>query len=305
MISGPMGQDRIKPLNNRHIILQIIQVAEESAKGFDRVHTTLPLLTMMNIRSTYYAYPQHPAEVSYAVSWLRSKANELPKESEVLPTPTTTKQKRLSKPTETTEVNANPTPATSTDVGNETECPVCGESFGEGGVQLPSRAPTRSCSHPATVCTSCLSQTIGGHIDMRGAAIPVPCPNAECSSTLSNEDVKQWASEELFARWDMVSLREQMRQDRTGGGLFVWCQSPDCYSGQLHPEAESQPIVTCIRCSSKTCFTHNVLYHEGQSCKQYDRSRPIRDGLNRSVSRVAIWWRTRSCPGCFQPVCPS
>lgn len=65
---------------------------------------------------------------------------------------------------------------------------------------------------------------------------------------------------------------------------------------------ESQPIVTCIRCSSKTCFNHNVLYHEGQSCKQYDRSRPIKDGLNRSVSRVAIWWKTRNCPGCFQPV---
>lgn len=69
----------------------------------------------------------------------------------------------------------------------------------------------------------------------------------------------------------------------------------------LHVLAD-QPIVTCVRCGEKTCFNHNVVYHEGQTCKQYERSRPIKDALNRSVSRAVIWWRTRNCPGCFQPI---
>lgn len=238
-IAGPVGQDRVKPLNNRHIILQIVQVAEESSTGFDRTHNNIPLVSMMNIRSTYYAYPAYPAEVSVAVSWLRSKADQLPKEPEVAPRQTNTKQARLSKQLKTpstTEPNTTPDAVVPTEVNTVIECSVCAERFGEGTNPHPSRSPTVSCSHPADVCASCLSQTIAAHMEMRGVAIPVPCPNVACLSTLSNDDVRQWSSEDTFARWDMLSLREQMRKDKSGGGLFVWCQSPDCYSGQLHVE---------------------------------------------------------------------
>jgi IBR domain, a half RING-finger domain len=190
-------------------------------------------------------------------------------------------------------------------------CLVCADEFSYSATPpadaaiLPSRPPTERCAHPAGICTSCLSQTISATLEAHGAAQPIRCPDATCTEVMSRDDVKTWASDNTFARWDMLSLRELMRTDATtnpDGGLFVWCQSPYCYSGQLHPQGDAQPMVTCIRCSEKTCFTHSTMWHEGQTCKQYDRSRPVKDIINRGVSRAAIWWRSRSCPGCFQPV---
>jgi hypothetical protein len=49
---------------------------------------------------------------------------------------------------------------------------------------------------------------------------------------------------------------------------FVWCQN--CPSGQEHVGGEDQPIVTCQACGSKTCFKHQIPWHEQMLCDEYD-----------------------------------
>lgn len=300
-LKGPAGQERIKPLNDKHLVLQIIQVAQETAEGYNRAHNALPNHVAFNIRAQYYPAPNYPADVSPAINWLREVASKL--DEAPVPIVPTSNSKRISGRPQNPVQSAPVLPVSNTEISQESspDCLVCGEKFGDGSeeVKRPSRPTTSTCAHPADICTSCISSTISAHIDMRGAAIAVPCPVSTCSETLSRQDIKEWATEDVFARWDMLSLRETMRNDQ---GLFIWCQNPACYSGQLHAEGADQPIVTCVRCGEKTCFNHNVVYHEGQTCKQYERSRPIKDALNRSVSRAVIWWRTRNCPGCFQPI---
>ncbi|KAJ4136289.1 hypothetical protein NW768_003900 [Fusarium equiseti] len=51
---------------------------------------------------------------------------------------------------------------------------------------------------------------------------------------------------------------------------FVWCTS-GCGSGQIHDSGTAQPIATCLHCNHRSCFHHNVAWHENLSCEEYDQ----------------------------------
>lgn len=51
---------------------------------------------------------------------------------------------------------------------------------------------------------------------------------------------------------------------------FVWCTS-GCGSGQIHDSGSEQPIVTCLHCGHRSCFHHNVAWHQTLSCDEYDQ----------------------------------
>lgn len=51
---------------------------------------------------------------------------------------------------------------------------------------------------------------------------------------------------------------------------FVWCTA-SCGSGQIHESGAQHPIVTCLHCSQRSCFQHGVPWHEGLTCREYDR----------------------------------
>ena len=109
----------------------------------------------------------------------------------------------------------------------------------------------------------------------------MPCPHDTCPEMLTQDDVKQWATDGVYARYHMLLLRSLLRSEEGRGGLFVWCQNPTCFSGQIHPEQSEQPKVVCVQCGHATCFNHSVPWHEGKTCKQYDRTLPVKDTINR------------------------
>jgi hypothetical protein len=62
---------------------------------------------------------------------------------------------------------------------------------------------------------------------------------------------------------------------------YQWCMSPACKSGQIHDDAEAGPIMTCNHCGFRSCVLHQVPFHEGETCSQYDdRMNRLRDGLH-------------------------
>lgn len=50
---------------------------------------------------------------------------------------------------------------------------------------------------------------------------------------------------------------------------FIWCTA-GCGYGQVHDGGAEQPIVTCLLCERRTCFHHDVAWHENLSCAEYD-----------------------------------
>ena len=45
--------------------------------------------------------------------------------------------------------------------------------------------------------------------------------------------------------------------------------SPGCGSGQIHESGDENPIVTCIKCERKSCYSCKVPWHEGKSCDEF------------------------------------
>ena len=90
----------------------------------------------------------------------------------------------------------------------------------------------------------------------------IKCP--ECPSVLHYADVQAAASEVTFAAFDKLSMRNAL------GDLdeFAWCLKPDCGSGQLNVDNNS--FMHCASCGYKQCLTHNVEWHTGETCTQYD-----------------------------------
>jgi hypothetical protein len=94
---------------------------------------------------------------------------------------------------------------------------------------------------------------------------------------------------------------------------FMWCLSEKCSSGQIHDLVLNSHIV-CADCEFEMCFTHQVKWHEGLSCEQYDSLKETGDPEFQQTQEW-ITNNTKSCPecniqvqkgnGCFHMTCES
>lgn len=64
--------------------------------------------------------------------------------------------------------------------------------------------------------------------------------------------------------YEILSFRSAVSTDPN----FVWCQK--CNFGQLHSDGVNSPIVSCLNCNNRTCFNHQVPWHTGMTCPEYD-----------------------------------
>ena len=51
---------------------------------------------------------------------------------------------------------------------------------------------------------------------------------------------------------------------------FRWCIAKDCKSGQVHDEGDITPKVRCVGCKKTHCMVHQIAWHKGETCAQYD-----------------------------------
>lgn len=104
------------------------------------------------------------------------------------------------------------------------------------------------------------------------------CP--ECSAGLIWDDVRRLADEGTFARYETMSFRAAVGSDEN----FVWCRS--CSFGQLHDSGATQPIVRCLNCGARSCFTHQgIPWHERLTCEEYDAMVADPDGFQSQRDR--------------------
>lgn len=88
-----------------------------------------------------------------------------------------------------------------------------------------------------------------------------------------------------------------MRDDQA----FQMCLNPACSSGQIHDDSVGGPIMTCHTCSYKICFHHKRLWHEGQTCEEYDSTQQ-RQAEEERASAELVGGSSTMCPGCEAPI---
>ncbi|TGO52663.1 hypothetical protein BCON_0137g00250 [Botryotinia convoluta] len=167
------------------------------------------------------------------------------------------------------------------------ECSICAEDL------VLANFPhyiSDECTHDPTCCSSCLSRSIGVQIESKEWD-QIRCP--ECAVLLSFDNVKFFASEADFIRYDKNSLSSCIRSDPN----FTNCLGPGCNDGQIHEGGDDQPIMTCGTCSFKTCFTHKMPWHTDLTCEGYDDQ--SRNRLRQEEASQDLMDKvTKRCPNC-------
>ncbi|KAF8864894.1 hypothetical protein BDZ45DRAFT_581627 [Acephala macrosclerotiorum] len=157
------------------------------------------------------------------------------------------------------------------------ECCVCAEDLPESG--FPEQKITSTCNHEPTTCRTCLSITIATQIPEL-AWDQLHCP--ECPETLPYDIVRTYDKKSLLAAFQTMPN-------------FTMCLAPGCGSGQIHEGGDAEPIMTCRTCEFKTCFSHKMPWHEGQTCAEYDVMRRERMEQE-AASEAFISQNAKICP---------
>ncbi|EUC56169.1 ring finger protein, putative [Rhizoctonia solani AG-3 Rhs1AP] len=197
--------------------------------------------------------------------------------------------------------------APSQSAGFQNSAPTCSICF-EDTNHFPRRAPTSRCAHPPAICAPCLEEYIS-HSVLTDGLTSIPCPTPECEQTLGYDDVIRGAKSDKICldRYETLLLRRLLEHDPN----FAWCKNPACSWGQIHEGGDENPLVICEQCYTHSCFTHDIPWHTGFTCRQFDvnlkmeaesrRLKEQRDDENRE-SEEYIRNHAKKCPSCGRQI---
>ncbi|KAE9375865.1 hypothetical protein N431DRAFT_403883 [Stipitochalara longipes BDJ] len=83
-------------------------------------------------------------------------------------------------------------------------------------------------------------------------------------SLLPDESIRRYADQATWERHELLVARHALQDNPN----FVWCLSGKCEWGELHNPKSKRFI--CPACGFQTCFKHQIPWHEGLTCRQYD-----------------------------------
>ena len=168
------------------------------------------------------------------------------------------------------------------------DCAVCGESTPMA--DMPSLI---NCAHKSQICAACFALWIESELTGKGWK-NITCPHANCPVLLLHQEVQLYATPETFARYDSLAVREAL----DGVPKFRWCLNPACQSGQEH---EDGYIFTCTECGHQSCVVHNIAWHEGETCDEYDYrasgAKEREQKAQEEASVATINRLSKKCPG--------
>lgn len=169
------------------------------------------------------------------------------------------------------------------------DCAVCGET--KEVDDFPDHI-TQACDHEVSTCRDCLQSWIASSLESKFWD-QIRC--SECSEVLKHSDMKASASDDVFQKYDRLVTRAAL----SGNLDFRWCINPRCESGHIHTSGTSNPIFRCRSCGFKACAIHNIAWHEGETCEQFDiRTDPVkRKKAEEDASIKNIMETTKVCPG--------
>ncbi|KAL2008624.1 hypothetical protein VTN00DRAFT_6818 [Thermoascus crustaceus] len=164
------------------------------------------------------------------------------------------------------------------------ECIACLETLSPSS--FPSESITSACDHSARgnvdkrICTTCLSHHLDVQLNESGPN-HLTCPI--CLALMTYSDVRKWASQRTFSRYDSLKTRAAVSSDPN----FIWCRNPRCGSGQMHTSGPSSPIVICQACGTRACFNHpNAEWHEGLTCHEFDHPEAAEERRRREAEEL-------------------
>lgn len=172
------------------------------------------------------------------------------------------------------------------------------------------------CGHDANICSDCVLRHLSNQVNSNRTT-HVNCLLHECREMYNSEHVRKHGGIELAREMESVQSVQAIEQMPN----FRRCHRAECGSGQLHDDfGGTLTIMNCIKCSAQTCTYHQMEWHTGMTCKEYDRKmkRMRRRGWMRrmvllmhsrkddvgevSIDKVMKKMLIKACPKCGQGV---
>ncbi|KAF3046711.1 hypothetical protein E8E11_007248 [Didymella keratinophila] len=111
------------------------------------------------------------------------------------------------------------------------------------------------------------------------------------------EDIQDSAPSEVYRQYKWFHTKAEL--EVLPG--WHWCISEGCKSGQQIARRTSK--FNCVHCKQVHCVEHNVPWHKGETCKQYEhRKRRKAHRKEEEASKKYIKEKAKRCPGCKRPV---
>lgn len=117
------------------------------------------------------------------------------------------------------------------------------------------------------VCRNCMKSTVQAKLNE--GIIHIQCPNPECDRAVKRQEILGYLSGEMKERY------ERMRIEAEGDGTKKTC--PNCCHitehqlPKLRKCKEADIKIKCVKCDQNWCFSCHAPWHEGLSCKEYQR----------------------------------
>lgn len=175
------------------------------------------------------------------------------------------------------------------------DCVVCGSAT------LITNCPSLPlCTHEEQVCSDCYAAWIASQLEDTGWQ-EAKCPGTTCNITLTYEEIKAYASNDIFTRYDVLQARNALSSNPD----FRWCRAEGCVSGQIHETEEVGNVFICVECHASFCTVHEGAHHEDETCedfeyrtsrqKERDERKKQEDASEEAVGKLAKKCPNRSC----------
>ena len=129
---------------------------------------------------------------------------------------------------------------------------------------FPQSPLTLSCTHENSACKTCIGQWIDTQLSDQSWN-EIKC--LECKELMQYPDIQRHAEPEVFERYDQLAARSVLNNEPN----FVWCTNRGCGFGQVHEGGKDMPLFQCKACRYRFCIVHGEPWHEGETCKAFDR----------------------------------
>ncbi|KAF2772796.1 hypothetical protein EJ03DRAFT_170598 [Teratosphaeria nubilosa] len=124
---------------------------------------------------------------------------------------------------------------------------------------FPKHLQGSRCTHDRDTCRRCWHQWLQTQVSTQRFD-QISC--VTCSNLLGQGEIRALATEAVYQKYLDAEFKATLSSDLK----FVWCPAAGYKSGQIHEDGN---IFRCVQCGLKSCSDCAVLFHEDESCDEY------------------------------------
>ena len=172
-------------------------------------------------------------------------------------------------------------------------CPTCFDDFEPN--EVPALAVDARCQHASmTICGTCLQEYITAQ-STSTRLDSIVCPIEACNATLSYNQMRMYATKEVFLRYDNEIARNALQ----GSEDYLECANVKCsHRGFVNPEMS---FITCS-CGTRTCVDCCTAWHPDQTHEEnmaeIERAKEREREVAEQGSAKYLAAKTKACPSC-------